>query len=141
MYNNYLYTILGFIGFSMNKNIVEKKHLSVSIDKSVISKLKTYSAKEGVMQYSSIANNLLSEAYKNVDAIETYAKFKDVFSKELIDFINIKKGRPLEKIKKPKSGITLFLDLTVINNVYRTSKKYQLSISGSVEILLRIVLP
>lgn len=96
MYNNYLYTILGFKGLPMNKNIVEKKYLSVSIDKSVISKLKTYSAKEGVMQYSSIANNLLSEASTSRKHMQNSKLF---FQRNLLILLIIKKVDHLQKQK------------------------------------------
>ena len=124
----------------MSENEATKKYLSVNVDKSIISKLKTYSATQGVMRYSGITEELLSLACKKADSIEKYSELKDIFSEKLTGFINIKKGRPLKNIKIPKGRLTLYLDNAILKNIYETSKKYQLSISGSVEMLLRIVL-
>ena len=122
----------------MKEQISQKKYISLYIDRSIITSLKMYSAKRGIMRYSMVAEWVISQAYKEIADSEKYSDLKKEYKKELTGFINLKKGRPSDNTGLLKDKLTLYLSSSVTKYVYRTSRKFQLSVSGASELLIRI---
>ena len=122
----------------MKEQKSQKKYISLNIDRSIIASLKMYSAKRGIMSYSTVAEWVISQAYKEIADIEKYSELKEKYKKEFTGFVNLKKGRPSDNSGLLKDKLTLYLSSSVIKYVYRTSRKFQLSVSGASELLIRI---
>ena len=90
------------------------------------------------LRYSMVAEWLISQAFKEIENIEKYSALEEKYRRELEGFLNLKRGKPVEKTDIMKTKITFYFGESVVKYIYRTHRRFPLSVSSACEILLRI---